>query len=160
MIFFPLQKPPSPRAHPKPTPTLPNTPKRTRNGPKMDRNQALWGVTARGFVGMGVWGRVVTVRERKSLPCFCCWRSLVCVPFLGGLVVSLFSQEKVWQAFCQAAGDTQQQSLASLPVSPSLCEPSPSSPKLRFQLSKLSALHCRITSTASNHHHMITPDTS
>ena len=32
------------------------------NGPEMDRNQALWGGTARGFVGMGVG----VVREKEN----------------------------------------------------------------------------------------------
>ena len=59
VIFFPLTEAPLPD----PTPTPPNTPKRTRetepkrsrNGAEMDRNQAFHGGTGRGFVGMG-WG--------------------------------------------------------------------------------------------------------
>ena len=60
VIFFSLTEPPLPN----PTPTSPNTPKRTqngpetdpkqtRNGPEMDRNQVLWGGMAGGSVGMG-----------------------------------------------------------------------------------------------------------
>ena len=60
MIFFSLTEGPLPDA----TPTPPNTPKQTRNGAEtepngseMDRNQALAGGTAGGFVGMGGgWG--------------------------------------------------------------------------------------------------------
>ena len=70
VILFSLTEAPLPG----PTPTPPNTPKRTRNGPgtepngaatepngaetepngaEMDRNQALRGGTAGGFVGVG-----------------------------------------------------------------------------------------------------------
>ena len=73
VIFFSLTEAPLPD----PTPTPPNTPKRTRNGPKtdpkrsqsepngaetepngaeMDRNQAFRGGTGGGFVGVGWWG--------------------------------------------------------------------------------------------------------
>ena len=73
VIFFSFAEAPLPD----PTPTPPNTPKRTRNGaetePKrsqtepngpetgrngaeMDRNQAFWGGTSRGFFGMGGGG--------------------------------------------------------------------------------------------------------
>ena len=85
VIFFSLTKAPLPD----PTPTPPNTPKRTRNGPEtdskqtrngpetdlngpetvrngpeMDQNQVLWGGTARGFVGRG--GGVGVVREKEN----------------------------------------------------------------------------------------------
>ena len=80
VIFFSLTEAPLPD----PTPTPPNTPKRTRNRPKtdskrsqtepngaetepngaeMDRNQALRGGTGGGFVGVGGgWG---VVREKE-----------------------------------------------------------------------------------------------
>ena len=64
-ILVPYRSP-SPRLHPDPTPTHPTDPKRTetdRNGPEMDRNQALWGGTAGGFVGMGGVG---VVREKEN----------------------------------------------------------------------------------------------
>ena len=80
VIFFSLTEAPLPD----PTPTPPNTPKRTRNGPEtdpkrsqtepngaetepngaeMDRNQAFRGGTGGGFVGVGGWG---VVREKEN----------------------------------------------------------------------------------------------
>ena len=71
VIFFALTEAPLPD----PTPTPSNTPKRTLNGPEIetpngpkwtekDQNQALWGGTAGGFVGLG--GGVRVVREKEN----------------------------------------------------------------------------------------------
>ena len=70
MIFFslteaPLSDPIGPEADPETDSKWSQTePKRTRNGAKVDRNQALWGGTAGGFVGRG--GGVGVVREKEN----------------------------------------------------------------------------------------------
>ena len=56
-----------PKTDPKGSETEPNGPETDRNGAEMDRNQALWGGTAGGFVVMGgVW----VVREKTITKLF------------------------------------------------------------------------------------------
>ena len=74
VIFFSLTEAPLPDPDPNPTQHPEMDPKRTRNKPetdpngpegtRKDQNQALWGGTAGGFVGMG--GGVGVVREKEN----------------------------------------------------------------------------------------------